>query len=121
MDGYAPGDPLVALSIAELATVESAPPSVATHSDALESNSLFCTVYLPPEAGAVCSWQSVVAAARALGPLPSAARTPPTTSSNTATVTSAARGRVIGYLRARMAGNPAPSLPRRLPEVKNEV
>ena len=45
--------------------MKSALPSVVTHSEALESNSLFCTVYVPPDTGAVCSWQSVVAAAAA--------------------------------------------------------
>ncbi len=53
MDGNAPGDPLVALLIEELATVKSALPSVLTHSGALESNSLVCTMYEPPPTASV--------------------------------------------------------------------
>src|SRR5579871_3908126 len=100
MDGYAPGDPLVALSIAEFATVKSALLSVLTHSEAPESNSLFCTMYVPPETDAVCSWHSELDAAspRAREPDPeltaTAARMPPRASSAASAVRTI-RGRVM--------------------------
>src|SRR5882724_9700147 len=118
MDGYAPGDPLVALAIEEFATVKSAPRSEVTHSGAPEANSLFCTVYVPPEAGAVCSWHSVVvvAAGLALGtaspPLALTARATrkvPSATSSVAAMTNADLERATGYLRARRRGLASPA------------
>src|SRR5947209_14254439 len=118
MDGYAPGDPLVALLIEELATVKPALPSVLTHSGALESNSLFCTVYVPPDTGAVCCWHSdVVTAAAGLamsagggppGLMARAARKVPRASSTVAAMVSAYLERVTGYLRAQRPGPGGP-------------
>src|ERR1700691_4953586 len=59
--------------MAELATVKSAFPSVATHSDALEFHSLFSTVYAPPATEAVCELHRVVAAWAAVAVRESAA------------------------------------------------
>jgi hypothetical protein len=49
----------------EFAIVKSAPPSVLAHSEALESYSLFCTMYVPEETEVVCSLHTVVVAALA--------------------------------------------------------
>src|SRR3954447_10115713 len=118
MDGYAPGDPLVALPIEELATVKPALPSVLTHSGALESNSLFCTVYVPPDTGAVCCWHSdVVTAAAGLavsagggppGLMARAARKVPRASSKGGAMGGADLERVTGYLRAQRPGPGGP-------------
>src|ERR1700691_4247858 len=118
MDGYAPGEPSVELSIEESATVKSSLPSVVAHSDALESYSLFCTMYVPPDTDAVCSWHSDVVAAWAPGlaasasctvrppELAASARTQPTATSSAAAAASADLERVIGYLRAQRLGWP---------------
>ena len=115
MDGYAPGDPSVELSIEELATVKSSLPSVVTHSEALESNSLFCTMYVPPDTDAVCSWQSVVVAAagglavggaglQPPGLMARATKKVPSAISSVAAMASAYLERVIGYLCAQRLG-----------------
>jgi hypothetical protein len=82
----------VELLIPELATVKSALPSVVTHSDALESYSLFCTMYVPPATDAVCSWHSVDVAACA-PVLPATTASPPPSVS-----TSAVRVARTGFL-----------------------
>src|ERR1700734_382030 len=86
MGGWVPGDPSVALSMPEFATVKSALPSVVTHSDALESYSLFCTMYVPPPTDAVCSWHSVVVAACAPVLPTTEASAPPSVSTSAVTV-----------------------------------
>jgi hypothetical protein len=73
----------VLLEMEELATVKSVPPSVVMHSAALEPHSLFCTVYVPPPAGAVCELHSVVLAASADGPVTASAVAPAVVSTAT--------------------------------------
>jgi hypothetical protein len=77
-------------------------PSVLTHSEALESNSLFCTMYVPPEAVAVCSWQSVLVAACAPAVLSASAVPPPITTARPAMAASTAFRRGLLALRGRI-------------------